>query len=57
MLKAKETLHLSWDGRYPIDLKNDKGKGKTTRLVAKNKKEGPKLGHCNDKTFGESTTT
>jgi hypothetical protein len=28
MLKAKETLRLSWDGRYPIDLKNDKGKGR-----------------------------
>jgi hypothetical protein len=31
---------LSWDGRYPIDFKNDKGKGKTTRSVTKKKKVG-----------------
>jgi hypothetical protein len=30
MFKAKETLRLSWDGRYPIHFKSDKGKGKTT---------------------------
>jgi len=38
MFKAKETTHLSWDGRYPINLKNDKGKGKTTKSIAKNKR-------------------
>jgi hypothetical protein len=27
---AKETLHLSWDGRYPIELKNERKEGKTT---------------------------
>jgi hypothetical protein len=40
MSKAKETLHSSWDGRYPIDLKNDGGKGKTIGSVVENKKEG-----------------
>jgi hypothetical protein len=38
LFKAKENAHSSWDGRYPIDLKNDKGKGKTTKSIAKNKK-------------------
>jgi len=38
MFKAKETTHLSCDGRYPINLKNDKGKGKTTKSIVKNKK-------------------
>jgi hypothetical protein len=31
---------LSWDGRYPVDLKNDKGEGKTTRLVTNKNKVG-----------------
>jgi hypothetical protein len=31
---------LSWDGRYPIDLKNDKVEGKTTISVTKKKKVG-----------------
>jgi len=30
MFKGEKTLHLSWDGKYPIDLKNDRGKRKTT---------------------------
>jgi len=40
--KAKETSCLSWDRRYPIDLKNDKGEGKSTRSIIKNKKKGRK---------------
>jgi hypothetical protein len=31
--KVEEIALSSWDGRYPIDLKNYKGEGKTTRLV------------------------
>jgi hypothetical protein len=33
MFNVEETLWSNWDGRYPIDLKNNKGKGKTTRLI------------------------
>lgn len=40
MFNVKETSHSNWDGKYPIDLKNDGGKGKTTRSVVENKKEG-----------------
>jgi hypothetical protein len=40
MFKEKETLHSSWDGIYPIDLKNDKREGKIIRSTVENKKEG-----------------
>jgi hypothetical protein len=40
MLKVEETLHSSWDGKYPIDLKNDRREGKTTRSIVENNKEG-----------------
>jgi hypothetical protein len=30
MFNVKETSHSNWDGRYPIDLKNDRREGKTT---------------------------
>ncbi len=40
MFKAKETLRSNWDGKYLIDLKNDRGEGKTTRSIAENNKEG-----------------
>jgi hypothetical protein len=40
MFNAKEILHSNWDGRYPIDLKNDRGEGKTIKSVAQNKREG-----------------
>jgi hypothetical protein len=43
MFRVEETMHSRWDGKYPIDLKNDKGEGKTTRLVAKNKKVGRRM--------------
>jgi hypothetical protein len=38
MFKEEETTLLNWDRRYQIDLKNEKGEGKTTRLVTKKKK-------------------
>jgi hypothetical protein len=37
MFKVEEIMHLSWDGRYLIDLKNDRGEGKTTSSIAKKK--------------------
>jgi len=43
MFKIEETSRSNWDGKYPIDLKNDKGEGKTTWLIIKNKKKGPKI--------------
>jgi hypothetical protein len=39
MFKAKETLRSSGDGKYLIDLKNDRGEGKTTRTIVENNKE------------------
>jgi len=45
MFKVEETSHSTWDGRFPIDLKNDNGEGKTIGLVAKTRKkeEQPKI--------------
>lgn len=40
MFKTNETSRLSWYGKLPIDLKNDKGEGKTTWLITKKKKKG-----------------
>jgi hypothetical protein len=40
MFKVEETLHSSWARKYPIDLKNDRKEGKTTRSIAENNKEG-----------------
>jgi len=48
MFNAKEILVSNWDGRYLINLKNDKGKGKITgpigitiwRQVAQKKRKG-----------------
>jgi hypothetical protein len=40
MFKVEKIVHLSWDWKYLIDLKNDRRKGKTTRLVIENKKIG-----------------
>jgi hypothetical protein len=37
MFKVEETLHSSWDGKYPIDLKRE---GKTTRSIVENNKKG-----------------
>jgi hypothetical protein len=39
MFKVEETLHSSWDGKYPIDLKNCRREGKTARSIVKNRKK------------------
>jgi hypothetical protein len=43
MFKEEETTLLNWHRRYLIDLKNEKGEGKTTRLITKKKKVRSKV--------------
>jgi hypothetical protein len=40
MFKVEEITLLNWDGRYLINLKNDKTEGKTTKSVVEKMKIG-----------------